>query len=137
MRESTETLRIKQMARFLCRVVDREEVHGLIHNNLNGGGRISLKNELGNMYRLVVQNPTGHYTLDMAVAADRAVFQRLLEINEEQKTKRRRACDHGMGPGDTSQFGGWDCVRNLTCDGGRFSIDTRVRWPGSGTTVYV
>ena len=48
-------------------------MHTLIHKNLNGGGRKSLKKELGPMYRLVVQNPTGHYKLDVAIAAERCV----------------------------------------------------------------
>lgn len=127
MQESTEKLRIKQMARFLCRVVDNDHVHELIHNNLSGGGRKRLKKELGAMYRLVVKNPTGHFKLLLDKPSDRAVFYRLGEINEEEAAKRKRSCDNGMGPGDTSQHGGWGNMRNVTIDGARFSPDSRVR----------
>jgi len=65
--------RVGQLARLLCRVVDHSNVSTLIDSCLRASGRRLLSKLLGNMFKLVVKNPTGHYKFDLDVPGDRCV----------------------------------------------------------------
>lgn len=63
--------RIKAVMRLLFRLMDPAAAPLLIERNLNRQERKVLQARLGQAYRLVLGNPTGHYKLDMSLPLDR------------------------------------------------------------------
>lgn len=55
--------------------------------------------------------PTGHYELDMSNASDRRLLEHLLIVNEWERA-RAAAAKYA----DLSQYGGHECIRNLSLD---------------------
>lgn len=117
MQDAEQEYRLQVFARLLCRCVDHKNIAKLVSANLNNRGRRKLQTLLGSMWRLLVNQPSGHYTFDCAIPEERAALTRLLEIDGEEKRARWLKCERGMLPGDTSQRGDWHNYRNVTIDG--------------------
>lgn len=69
--QQNEEARVHQLARMLCRVVDHANIAPLLDSTLRASGKRVLEKYLGNMFRLVVKNPTGHYRFDLELPGDR------------------------------------------------------------------
>ena len=80
----------------------------LIDSVLTLDQKLRLRVQLGASFGPLLGNATGHYSLDLAVSADRLSARRVAEFgNSERRESKTRS-----GRGDTSQKGNWENFRN-------------------------
>jgi hypothetical protein len=105
--------RVRTMCRLLFRLIDPSEAVNLLDECLSTKEKREVQSVLGQAFRLLIGQATGHYRLNLAEDMDRDVFVRLMAVNKEERTWL--ACRY---PGlDTSQHGNGHRFRNERLDG--------------------
>lgn len=102
---------------LLPRLTDPENESTFIRANLRPAERRVLDSKLGQLTTFHIENPTGHYRLDLSNETDRMLFGKLQIINGEEVALAKR-----NGFADTSQYGTWDGFRNGTLSGEPFLL---------------
>ena len=85
----------------------------LLNENLSVAERREVQSVLGQAFRLLIGQSTGHYTLNLADPQDRDVLVRLLAVNREERNWLRTR----YPALDTSQKGNTHRFRNEKLDG--------------------
>eukprot|EP01052_Picozoa_sp_SAG31_P024418 SAG31_NODE_2076_length_6507_cov_3.611267_4_plen_598_part_00 len=118
MRDSTS--RVEASVALLPRVVDQVNLTCHVLDWLTDREVFAVQQKMGQLFNLVICNPTGHWKLQLGDRHERICVQRIVEISCEQTLYRRQ---HNMI--NTSQKGDWENFRNETLDGKEYNIDER------------
>jgi hypothetical protein len=89
---------------------------------------------LGDAHDILVGLLTGRHRLDLSDSLDRTALERLLELDESQRTARQQ-----QNIGDTSQARTFSGFRNATINGKRIVIEKVFRstsFPESGVVEF-
>lgn len=106
--------KVEHVKKILFRLTDTDAASEFISTNLSDEERSMLQQELGQAYRVILGNPTGHYRLDLSEPDDRDLGNRLIAMYgaERDKVEARLGKDF-----DVSQHGNHNNFRNETMNG--------------------
>ena len=97
---------------------------------LNHFERKQAQKILGQFFYFNVDNPTGHYCLNLDHKYDRLVASSLMKINRTE-----RALQILSGRLDTSQYGNWELLRNCSLNNDNFMFTSDWTLPMSGVLI--
>jgi hypothetical protein len=118
---STEN-RVRTMCQLLFRLIDPSEAVRLLDECLTTKEKREVQSVLGQAFRLLIGQATGHYRLNMSENMDRDVLIRLLAVNKEERSWLARRY-----PGlDTSQHGNGHRFRNEKLDGSPIALTPKM-----------
>jgi hypothetical protein len=103
--------RVAILSQIFDRTIDAHKLDGVL-DTLSRADIERLKRALGSLYTFDPMNPTGHYSLDMSVANDSKLMDKLLLISNEEGAYRS-----SIQLADTSQEGTYSGFRNEQLDG--------------------
>jgi len=96
-------------------VGEREAVHGAIEAVIGSSRMTQLELALGELWHWCEANPCGHYIINCASTADRALLTKLMQFAAaERKVREKGKPKVGSGPVDPSQKETGECWRNET-----------------------
>ena len=84
-RTSSSSERVRAISRLLFRLIDPEQAISLLDENLSMAEKREVQDTLGQGFRLLIGQATGHYKLNLADAQHRDILQRLLAVNKEDR----------------------------------------------------
>ena len=114
--------RVRTMCRLLFRLIDPSEAVRLLDECLNAKEKREVQSVLGQAFRLLIGQATGHYRLNLSEDMDRDVFTRLMAVNKDE-----RAWLAQRYPGlDTSQHGNGHRFRNEKLNGSSIVITPKM-----------
>jgi len=76
------------------------------------------------------RNASGRYIFDLEKSGDRTVLRKLMEVNATEKTYRQM-----LRGGNTSRFGDWENIRNLSLNGTEMRFVATWQPPDKGKVV--
>jgi hypothetical protein len=121
-RSSSSTDRVRAISRLLFRLVDPDQAIHLLDSNLSLSEKREVQDSLGQGFRLLIGQPTGHYKLNLGDAQHRDILQRLMIVNKED-----RAWLSARYPDlDTSQHGNGQRFRNEKLDRVKIELHPRM-----------
>ena len=108
---------LEHLLPLLPTVISRVQI---VQTNLSIEEQWQLRVSLGATWKILLGNPSGHYTLDMGKVKDRLTATLIAKVaNHERQISR----DKSGGRGDTSQHGNWCNFRNETFNGVKVVLD--------------
>ena len=120
--EASSENRVRTMCQLLFRLIDPSEAVRLLDECLTTKEKREVQSVLGQAFRLLIGQATGHYRLNMLESMDRDVLVRLLAVNKEERSWLARRY-----PGlDTSQHGNGHRFRNEKLDGSSIVITPKL-----------
>jgi hypothetical protein len=121
-KSSSSTDRVRAISRLLFRLVDPDQAIHLLDSNLSLSEKREVQDSLGQGFRLLIGQPTGHYKLNLGDAQHRDILQRLMIVNKED-----RAWLSVRYPDlDTSQHGNGQRFRNEKLDRVKIELHPRM-----------
>lgn len=111
--------RVRYVRKLLFRLVDASMAAPFMKQNLTKHEMRRVQGQLGQAYRVLLGNPTGHYRLDLGVQQDRDLAQRLANLCADERDE----CLARYGKGfDTSQHQNGFSFRNELLDNEPFVV---------------
>lgn len=101
--------RVKHVKQLLFRLIDSTQAAGFMKSNLTKREMQRVRRQLGQAYRMLLANPTGHYHLDLSNFQDRNVAQRLANICGDERDEALQRYGKSF---DTSQHQNGFSFRN-------------------------
>uniref|UniRef100_A0A7S1TQ68 EF-hand domain-containing protein n=1 Tax=Phaeomonas parva TaxID=124430 RepID=A0A7S1TQ68_9STRA len=103
----------------------------LIMRRLNQLERRHVETLLGNYYFFNGKNPTGHYSVNLAMKYDNLLVQRLMDVNRTEGFIRRKTKKR-----DLSQKGNYSCFRNERLNDEPIAITVDWQLPDEGLLTF-
>ena len=111
--------RVRHVRRLLFRLVDPAMAAPFMKQNLTKRAMKRVQNQLGQAYRTLLGNPTGHYRLDLGVQQDRDLAQRLANLCADERDEALARYGKSF---DTSQHQNGFSFRNELLDNEPFVV---------------
>eukprot|EP00741_Cyanophora_paradoxa_P018362 tig00000204_g17729.t1 len=118
------TLRVQAMAHVFSRILDFENLHGLVVSMPEHEAR-AVRHLIGQLYYFNPRNPTGHYKLSLENPFDRRIALQLQEMGNKEKLVRKNFAD-------TSRDGRRETWRNEALNGYPFQYKPSYEIPQNG-----
>ncbi len=147
----SSSARVTAAVKLLMHVVDTSDSEGILAE-LNELERKQVEKALGQLYWFTPHSPSGNYRLNLAIATERLVAQRIIDINARERSERRAAMGAdragGLGAtataaaklscskGDFSEKANWESFRNEEYDGMPFTYVPGWQLPHHGVWAF-